>query len=88
MKVRIFEGVVGYSGTTLTHQVKEGTSIVFLTPSVLSPICCARFYDVDDVLHQIPATQVVSIDPDLPDLRLPVRYLDPDTGEEVTHRAR
>lgn len=82
MRVRLFEGMAGDSATVTTHQVQGGQSIVFLTPSVINPVLCARFYDSDGVVHQVPAAQIVSIDPDS-DLRLPVRYLDPETGKEV-----
>src|SRR4051812_40021076 len=82
MRVRLFEGMAGDSATVSTHQVQGGQSIVFLTPSVLNPVLCARFYDSDGVVHQVPAAQIISIDPDS-DLRLPVRYLDPETSKEV-----
>lgn len=71
------------SGGSSMHQVQEGQSIVFLTPSVLNPVLCARFYDAAGEVHQIPVERILSIDPDSPDIRLPVRYLDPETGKEI-----
>jgi hypothetical protein len=49
-------------GTTFT--VQAGNSIVFLTPSVINPICHARFYDDAGELHEVPATDLISIDAD------------------------
>jgi hypothetical protein len=65
MKVRIFTGTAGdgFSGLSATHVVKACTGIVFLTPSVMTPVLCVRYYDVDDAVHQVPASQVLSIDP-------------------------
>ncbi len=82
MKVKVFEAVVGDSVAVQTFEVADAQSIVFLTPSVLNPVLCARFYDKDGQVHQIEAERIVSIDPDR-DVRLPVRYLDPETGTEI-----
>ena len=68
------------------HEVAEGQSIVFLTPSVINLVTHARFYDDQGQVHQVPADRILSIDPEPPPLRLPVRYLDPETGDEVKHR--
>jgi hypothetical protein len=83
MRVRLFEGSVADSAAASMHQVQEGQSIVFLTPSVLNPVLCARFHDAAGAVHQVPVERILSIDPDAPDVRLPVRYLDPETGQEI-----
>jgi hypothetical protein len=83
MKIRISEGVAGDSSFCSTHIVADNQSIVFLTPSVMNPVLHARFYDDQNQLHQVPADRILSIDPDDPPRRLPVRYIDPETGAEV-----
>lgn len=63
MKVKVSEAVVGDAVVVQTFDVAGEQSIVFLTPSVLNPALCARFYDKGGQVHQIEASRIVSIDP-------------------------
>jgi hypothetical protein len=83
MKVRVRRGVTGDTPYTELIEVMPGTSVVFLEPSVITQVLHARFYSVDDRLHQIPATEILEVAPDDVFKQLPVRYRDPISGDVI-----
>lgn len=62
MKVRMQEGDSSAS-SAVTHTVGGEAGIVFLVPSSLCPVQHVRFYDDKGVMHQFPATQLLSVEP-------------------------